>query len=347
MCPLSPCRYLNRKMLRMQEHSFYHVLVILSILGITGGFRDVSSHQRSSSPGRIAANNLQESLVSQGKSTTWRANGQEHKHLDSMRQEMAQRQAYKANTGVVRKGSIEYAIRVGLAGGLAGAAATATLFPMDTAKTLRQSNPGVYKNVISALDGLSLRRVYRGVIPSTLGAIPSSALYFGAYESMKALLRRAMHTDQSTTRGRFLVHSAAAVSGNVLSSGVFVPKEAIKQQMQYLGDANIFQAAANLCRTRGIQGLYSGYKATLLRNIPTAALRFTIYEEFKYLWFTRSSDVGETRDASVFNWGHFCAGATAGIMASALSKKLSHNLSPRSTFLKDSSYCLLTFSDSS
>jgi len=34
-------------------------------------------------------------------------------------------------------------------------------------------------------------------------------------------------------------------------------------------------------KEKGIRGLYSGYRATLLRNIPSAILRFALYEEFK------------------------------------------------------------------
>ncbi|KAL7579913.1 hypothetical protein ACA910_004917 [Epithemia clementina (nom. ined.)] len=282
---------------------------------------------------RIAANSLQESLTRLNSSPVFPLTGLDHKHVASIKQVLAKQQLAKQlrqriradhPPEPIRKGSLAYALRVGLAGGLAGAAGTAALFPMDTAKTLRQTKPSTYKNVMSALGGLCysngrwhIGRVYRGVIPSTLGAIPSSALYFGAYESMKAIIRQTTNADPpSTARGRLLVHSLSAASGNILSSSIFVPKEAIKQQMQYLGNANILQAATALCKSRGIRGMYSGYRATLLRNIPTAALRFTLYEELKHNWLKRSS-ADDQAHPKMFDWGIFVAGAVAGVAASA------------------------------
>ena len=275
---------------------------------------------------RISANCLQESLSHQNNNSIRRSAGYcRSKYFTPRKQERSWRQSMNHDERPVRKGSLQYAVRVGLAGGLAGAAGTAVLFPMDTAKTLRQANPSTYKSVMSALLGLChsngrwhINRVYRGIIPSALGAIPSSALYFGAYESMKAVMRQATCADSSTTRGRVLVHSLSAASGNVLSSCIFVPKEAIKQQMQYLGNANILQASVELCKSKGIRGLYSGYRATLLRNIPTAALRFTLYEELKHLWLSKAS--ADETCSSLFNWELFGAGALAGVAASAFSK---------------------------
>ena len=49
-------------------------------------------------------------------------------------------------------------IRVALAGGIAGAVGTAALYPMDTAKTLRQANPNTYKSVREALVHLVYRQ---------------------------------------------------------------------------------------------------------------------------------------------------------------------------------------------
>ena len=34
-------------------------------------------------------------------------------------------------------------------------------------------------------------------------------------------------------------------------------------------------------REKGVRGLYCGYWATLSRNVPSAIIRFTLYEEIK------------------------------------------------------------------
>jgi len=279
---------------------------------------------------RIAADNLHDCLNHQRDERLYQPQYR-HKHREAFKKQATLRHNNQHHTAANTNrplspqqfGPVGYALRLGLAGGLGGAAGTIALFPMDTAKTLRQANPTRFKSALGALGAALYRdghwqfsRVYKGVLPSTLGAIPSSALYFGAYESMKRVLTKRMDGDgesamQSMPR-RLCLHSVSAAAGNIISSAVFVPKEAIKNQMQYMGHANVAQAAAKLCQTRGVVGLYTGYKATLLRNIPTAALRFALYEEFKHLYLSKQSD------QSRFDPGLFAAGALSGVFASAL-----------------------------
>jgi len=84
-------------------------------------------------------------------------------------------------------------MKTALSGGIAGFVGTLTLFPLDCAKTVKQADPSKYRNVFSALrhkvaeGGVS--GVYRGCVSASLSAIPSSALYFGAYEITKTLVK--------------------------------------------------------------------------------------------------------------------------------------------------------------
>jgi hypothetical protein len=131
---------------------------------------------------------------------------------------------------------------------------------------------------------------------------------------------------------RICIHGVAAVCGNAASSLIFVPKEYVKQQLQAYGspgrlthpsiDGN--KESATWCSTAacvisetlkrdGIRGLYSGYRATLLRNIPTAALRFALYEEIKL----RLHDAHGNHSAPSSPIG-FVSGALAGAIASGL-----------------------------
>jgi len=232
-------------------------------------------------------------------------------------------QSYGKPKSTCEIGSLSYYIRIGLAGGFAGATGTALLYPVDSAKTLRQSNPSRFASVRDAFETLiysknqwHIQRAYRGLIPATLGAIPSSALYFGAYESMKTLIQSQTCADKTKYRNRLWVHALSAAAGNVMSSLVFVPKELIKQQMQYM-DTNVGSVCVRLLREQGIRGLYSGYQATLMRNIPSAMLRFVVYEELKWAWYTK--DKAETKGDPValgFDWKLFAAGAVAGALAS-------------------------------
>ena len=79
-------------------------------------------------------------------------------------------------------------IRSALAGGIAGSFTNSFLHPLDTAKVLRQRNPTQYRSTISALLSTAPSRLYFGFVPAAVGAFPSSALYFGTYETVKRKL---------------------------------------------------------------------------------------------------------------------------------------------------------------
>jgi len=303
--------------------------------------------------------------------------------------------------------------RVALAGGIAGGVGTVILYPIDTAKTLRQTDPVKYPKIKDALLDLFFKsaqvnprgpsesiakgnffhvsEAYRGVTSATLGAIPSSALYFGAYELAKRRIGQvalnwhareriregtaptspyAVSTAQLPSLTRIFVHSLAAASGNAMSSLVFVPKEYIKQQLQAYGSGRLnslnklrlpsiqltaAQRAAygiklatasargtslstssttavacttagcvinETLRMHGLRGMYRGYQATLLRNIPTAVLRFAIYEEIK-IRVLKTANPQEVDFVYATETGglsplFFLSGALAGAVASGI-----------------------------
>lgn len=90
----------------------------------------------------------------------------------------------------------------------------------------------------------------------------------------------------------------------------------IKQQMQYRGRREIGRVVKEVIRQYGVRGLFKGYQATLMRNIPSAVLRFTVYEELKHFFVL---DNPKEKKKSGFNWKLFVAGATAGAISSGLS----------------------------
>lgn len=194
-----------------------------------------------------------------------------------------------------------------LAGGLAGGVTNAIIFPLDTIKTMMQTNSKLnnFDNIANYLSKKGISKIYSGFIPAVVGAIPSSALYFGTYEGIKRSLK------EKTNWNRQLIHVISAASGNLASSFIFVPKEAIKQQLQAFKTGSLQSSASSLStysiskyiyQKSGIRGFYPSYFATLSRNVPSAIvranfiyqtnlinsfsllkIRFAIFEEFKIL----------------------------------------------------------------
>jgi len=155
------------------------------------------------------------------------------------------------------------------------------LHPLDTLKTIRQADGSKFGNAVTAARALVARHgiggLYRGVLPAVVGAMPSSALYFGAYEFVKDRLGR-YHDGQGPLR--ILTHATAAASGNIASSMIFVPKEVLKQRAQVAG-TGLSAALRGVLKERGVAGLYAGFSAVLWRNVPSAVIRFVTFEELK------------------------------------------------------------------
>ena len=186
--------------------------------------------------------------------------------------------------------------RMAVAGGLAGAIVNGLLHPLDTVKSVRQADPARYsRRTLGTLQQLVRESgagvLYRGILPAVIGAATSSSIYFGTYETVKSLLmvaraRRSAPAATATTAAsvglppmgeRSVIHMLAAASGNVASSIIFVPKEVLKQRLQAGREATVWQ----VWQHQHLRGLYWGYRATLLRNVPTTVLNFVFYEELK------------------------------------------------------------------
>ncbi|CAN0087895.1 unnamed protein product [Scytosiphon promiscuus] len=236
-----------------------------------------------------------------------------------------------------KHGRLARDLKMALAGALAGAIATAALFPIDTAKTLRQANPKAFRGTRDALGHICRTRgpwaIYNGIPTAVLGAMPSSALYFGTYEAVKTrLMRLAAEHFPANPEGdggsggggggvhpaaRAGAHAVAAACGNAGSSLIFVPKEYVKQTLQAsgMGAAGAVRETAKdvvrrTLREKGVRGLYRGYWATLSRNVPSAIIRFSLYEEIKLF-------IGPARLMSAPP-AFLLAGALAGACASGI-----------------------------
>lgn len=241
---------------------------------------------------------------------------------------------------------------------MSGALTNTLLHPLDTVKTVRQSNPTAFKGLAPTIVAILRSRgpagLYLGIVPALLGSSVSTALYFSMYELVKHRMSSAFPRAWNDRRSRVPLTAVSAACGNVASSIVFVPKEVIKQRLQFSGQqlqsgvssiagttvvqrqvhvGDVIQQLYNSSRAGsssgsavsgmaagagagtqsatatagavakmashigGIGAFYRGYKATLLRNIPSAMIRFAAYEEFKMI-LKRMSDKKNKRDGN-------------------------------------------------
>ncbi|XP_053454491.1 S-adenosylmethionine mitochondrial carrier protein isoform X2 [Nycticebus coucang] len=190
-----------------------------------------------------------------------------------------------------------------MAGGIAGVSVDLILFPLDTIKTRLQSPQGF--NKAGGFHG-----IYAGVPSAAIGSFPNAAAFFITYEYVKWFL----HTDSSS----YLMpvkHMLAASAGEVVACLIRVPSEVVKQRAQVSASSRTFQIFSNILYEEGIQGLYRGYKGTVLREIPFSLVQFPLWESLKALWTWRQDHV-------VDSWQSAVCGAFAGGFAAAVTTPL-------------------------
>uniref|UniRef100_A0A803VE06 Mitochondrial S-adenosylmethionine carrier protein n=2 Tax=Ficedula albicollis TaxID=59894 RepID=A0A803VE06_FICAL len=140
------------------------------------------------------------------------------------------------------------------AGGVAGVFVDLILFPLDTVKTRLQSPQGFRK-------AGGFRGIYAGVPSTAIGSFPNAAAFFITYENVKSVLPHGSSSYLSP-----VTHMVAASLGEVVACLIRVPSEVVKQRAQVSPSSSTLQILSQTLYHEGIQGLYRGYKSTVLRE---------------------------------------------------------------------------------
>jgi len=130
--------------------------------------------------------------------------------------------------------------RAAISGGVAAAAATVALHPVDTIKTVLQQGGKV-----------QLRGLYRGVVPAALSMMPACAVRMGAYETFKTqLLLTRPYPALLPTPTLIALSSALSV---VVSAIVRSPLDMIKTQVQTGAAPSVRAALRTACQASTTQ----------------------------------------------------------------------------------------------
>lgn len=216
-----------------------------------------------------------------------------------------------------------------IAGGLGGTTGDMFMHSLDTVKTRQQGDPhfppkytslGSSYYTIFRQEGIR-RGLYGGWLPAMMGSFPGTVLFFGSYEwSKRHMLDYGIQSHVSYLTAGFIGDFAASI--------VYVPSEVLKTRLQLQGRYNnphfksgynyrgTLDAARTIIRTEGFAELFSGYKATLYRDLPFSALQFMFYEQFQS-WarqYKNSRDIGIRLELLT----GACGGGLAGVLTCPL-----------------------------
>ncbi|KAI2618499.1 mitochondrial deoxynucleotide carrier [Hypoxylon sp. NC1633] len=177
-----------------------------------------------------------------------------------------------------------------LSGAAAGAAATASTYPLDLLRTrfAAQGNDRVYKSLLRAVQDIQrdegTRGFFRGLSPALVQIVPFMGLFFAVYESTRLPLGQLdlpFGTGDAT---------AGIVASVIAKTGIF-PLDLVRKRIQVQGPTrskyvhkNIPEYAGTLSTMRlilakeGVRGLYRGLVVSLIKAAPASAVTMWTYE---------------------------------------------------------------------
>ncbi|XRB07453.1 mitochondrial carnitine/acylcarnitine transporter [Pycnococcus provasolii] len=197
-----------------------------------------------------------------------------------------------SGSGSFQRSSFMIDAMSGLAGGVSNVIVG---MPFDVVKTRAQVTPNA--SFPAVLSHILQREGPRGLWRGVAGPIVAYPLDVCINMSVYAEMRRRM---DGTDNKPFVVNACAgAVSGTMITA-VTTPAELVKTTLQTrklqngnkdVGPFNTLRAIVN---AEGPLGLYRGFAAMLLREVPGNALFFVSYEELKSLvrQMTNSEETG-------------------------------------------------------
>merc|ERR1719273_2824227 len=157
---------------------------------------------------------------------------------------------------------------------------------------------------ISRVEGV--KSLWSGLSPTLVLAVPSTIIYFTTYDQLRDKLGKKYPGNETK------VALSAGALARIWACTIVSPLELIrtKMQSQKMAFYQVRQALSVTLKSEGIKGLWKGYTATLLRDVPFSALYWPLYEFSKSVLCQDKSHVTFLET--------FLSGAAAGTVASTV-----------------------------
>jgi len=168
---------------------------------------------------------------------------------------------------------------------VAGSVATAfgdfVMHPIDTIKVTQQTSKAALSMLATARQIFAtsgIKGFYPGILPYCTADGLSGAIKFASFELSKVFVEARVPVKYYP-----ITQFVCAAGAMLACSVVLVPGEVIKTRLQGGMFTSIKECITSTLKQDGIGGLFAGYYATLVRDVPYTMLELGLYENIKYM----------------------------------------------------------------
>lgn len=236
-------------------------------------------------------------------------------------------------TVVFTRPPLEVVVMTIVSGALSRTLGQAVIHPLDTMKTRLQVTiplPALQQwqrlvdgtctqicgiKVCNWIGAGGFRDAYLGFTGAVAGMLPTALVYFGTDELCKRGFENTLKWDRTKAPARLISSTIAAAASCFFK----VPTDVMKHRVQAYVYPDVFNAASTILNTQGIAGLYKGFSATMMRDVPEMVIQFTVYDLLQRYLNKKAEEEAKAKGLSAPAAGgagqHLTLGGVAGAAA--------------------------------
>ena len=192
-------------------------------------------------------------------------------------------------------------------GAIAGGVAACLTYPLDVVRLRLSTQTGPRPQFCGICDAVNriareqgTRGFYRGLFPTLVHVVPSFAINFQVFGSLKQRYKSS-HASDSKMKGTIPLAEAFyyGCGAGFFSSALLFPVDLVRRQMQagerYSGVADVVRT---VYRRNGVRGFYNGLPSELIKVVPFVGIMFMSVEFLKKQDWPFESDLRNLHSAT-------------------------------------------------